>query len=205
MTPKVRQSIVQKALLAQYALLAYNIAEAIVSLFFGSVSGSIALVSFGLDSVVESLSTLIVTWRLRKTGKVSAQKEEEYERRAFRLVGFAFIALAVYVAFESLRKLISGEVPDASIAGILIAVASIIFMPMLARYRHGIGHEIGSKSLVADSKQTMLCAYMSAALLLGMGLNLLLGWWWADPLAGLVISILAFGEGKNALEGKTCC
>ncbi|MCX6771540.1 MAG: cation transporter [Candidatus Micrarchaeota archaeon] len=205
MTPKVRHSSVKKALLAQYALLAYNLAEGILSVFFGSGAGSIALLSFGLDSFVETASTLIVTHRLRISGKVSEREEEEYEHRAFKWVGWAFILLAIYVAFESIRKLIAQEAPQASLAGILIAFASIAIMPRMAKYRHDIGHEIGSNSLVADSKQTMLCAYMSVALLFGIGLNLLFGWWWADPLAGLAIAALAFLEGKKALEGKTCC
>ncbi|HQT44657.1 MAG TPA: cation transporter [Candidatus Micrarchaeota archaeon] len=195
----------KKALFAQYVLLIYNILEAAVSLFFGSAANSIALVSFGLDSLVESASTIIVTHRLRAAGKVSEKKEEDYEHRAFRLVGYAFIALAIYVAVESVRKLVMHEIPQASIAGILIAVVSIVVMPIMAKYRHDIGHEISSNSLVADSKQTMLCAYMSVALLVGIGLNLLFGWWWADPLSGLVIAALAFIEGKKALEGKTCC
>ncbi|MFA6213761.1 MAG: cation transporter [Candidatus Micrarchaeia archaeon] len=205
MTPKSRHALVEKALRAQYALLAYNILEAAASLFFGAAAGSIALVSFGLDSAAESASTIIVTHRLRMAGRVSGQKEEEYERRALRLVGFAFIALAAYVALESARKLASQEIPEASAPGIIIALASIVIMPLFSRYRHGIGHEIGSSALVADSRQTMLCAYMSIALLLGIGLNFLFGWWWADPLAGLAIAALALREGKGALEGKTCC
>lgn len=205
MSPELRAKHVKKALRAQYALLVYNFAEGALSLFFGGAANSIALISFGLDSFVESASTIIVTHRLRKSGKVSEREEEEYETRAFRLVGYAFILLAIYVAFESARKLITQEAPEASLAGILIALASIVIMPLMAKYRHDIGHEIGSNSLVADSKQTMLCAYMSVALLVGIGLNYLLGWWWADPLAGLVIAALAFAEGKKALEGKTCC
>ncbi len=205
MAPKERKNLVKKALLAQYALLAYNLAEGTLSVFFGFGAGSIALLSFGLDSFVESASTLIVTHRLQKSGKVSEFEEEEHERRAFRMVGYAFILLAAYVAFESARKLITAEAPEASVAGILIAVASIAIMPAFAKYRHDLGHELNSNSLVADSKQTMLCAYMSVALLAGMGLNMLFGFWWADPLAGFAIAGLALMEGKKALEGKTCC
>ncbi|MEW6329273.1 MAG: cation diffusion facilitator family transporter [Candidatus Micrarchaeota archaeon] len=195
----------KKALVAQYALLAYNLAEAALSLFFGSIAGSIALVSFGLDSLVESASTIIVTWRLRKTGKVSSEEEERYERLALKLVGFSFLALSIYVIFESARKLLFRETPEASIPGMLIALASIIVMPYLAKYRHELGHKINSKALVADSRQTLLCVLMSVALLAGIGLNFLFGWWWADPLAGLFIAVLALREGKNALDGKTCC
>ncbi len=140
MTPKVRQNHVKKALLAQYALLAYNLAEGILSVFFGFGAGSIALIRFGLDSIVESASTIIVTHRLLKSGRVSEHEEEKYERRAFKLVGYAFILLAGYVAFESIRKLLTQEVPDVSLAGILIAIASIVMMPLLAKYWHDLGH-----------------------------------------------------------------
>jgi len=205
MSPKRKVALVGKALAAQYALLAYNIVEAALSLFFGGLANSIALVSFGLDSLVEFASALIVTHRLRVSGKVSAREEARHEKRAFRLVGYSFILLAVYVAFESARKLLLQEAPSPSFPGIFIAFASIFFMPLLSKYRHDIGHEIGSHSLVADSKQTMLCAYMSVALLAGTGLNLLLGWWWADPAAGIMIAALAFLEGRKALRGETCC
>ncbi|MFA5105347.1 MAG: cation transporter [Candidatus Micrarchaeia archaeon] len=205
MARESRARQVKKAIRAQYALLAYNLAEAAFSMFFGSAAGSIALLSFGLDSLVESASTIIVTHRLGISGRVSLKEENARERRAFMFVGYSFIALAIYVAFESARKLATHEVPEASMPGIIIAAASIMVMPAMSRYRHDIGHEIGSNSLVADSKQTMLCAYMSVALLLGIGLNLVFGWWWADPLAGLAIAALAFMEGKKALEGKTCC
>ncbi|MFH1448750.1 MAG: cation transporter [Candidatus Micrarchaeota archaeon] len=196
---------VNKALFAQYLLLGYNITEAAVSLFFGSVAGSIALISFGLDSAIESASTLIVTWRLKKTGTCSQEKEAVYEKRAFRWVGYSFMLLAVYVVFESGKKLVLNEAPEASVPGIAIALASILFMPRLAKYRHDLGHRINCNSLIADSKQTMLCVYMSIALLAGIGFNMLLGWWWADPLVGFVIAALAVNEGKRALEGKTCC
>lgn len=205
MAPKTKKENVGKALRAQYFLLTYNIAEGALSVFFGAAAGSIALVSFGLDSFVESLSTAIVTLRLRKSGLVSEEEEEEHEKRALKLVGYSFIILAAYVAFESLRKLALHEAPGASLPGILIALASIIFMSYFSKYRHDLGHAIGSHALVADSRQTQLCVYLSFVLLLGIGLNLLFGWWWADPLAGLIIAALAAWEGKKALDGKICC
>ncbi len=200
-----KKLLIGKALRAQYALLLYNIAEGILALVFGGLANSIALVSFGLDSFIESASTVIVTHRLRKNGKVSEEEEEKHEQRAFLLVGWCFILLAAYVAFESARKLLLGEAPDASLPGILIAIASIIAMPLLAKYRHDLGHAIGSHALVADSKQTLLCSYMSVAVLAGIGLNYVFGWWWADPAAGLVIAALALQEGRKALRGETCC
>lgn len=200
-----RRELVEKALHAQYALLAYNLAEAALSIFFGAAASSIALVSFGLDSLVESLSTITVALRLRKSGKVSAEEEERHEKNALRLVGYSFIVLGAYVLFEAARKLIAQEQPEASLPGIAIAAASVIFMTFFANYRHGLGHSIGSHSLVADSRQTQLCVYMSYSLLAGIGLNFLFGLWWADPLAGIAIACLALWEGKRALEGESCC
>ena len=205
MSPKAKSALVKKALFAQYALLAYNLVEGILSVFFGSAARSIALVSFGLDSFVESISTIIVTLRLRKSGKVSPQKEEAHERRALKLVGYSFILLSAYVMFESIRKLLYQEIPDASLPGIVIAFASIIFMSYLSKHRHDLGHKIGSHALVADSRQTQLCVYMSFALLGGIGLNFLVGWWWAAPLADIIIAALAYQEGRKALRGETCC
>ncbi len=203
--PHKKSELIQQAITAQYALLAYNLAEAAASLFFGAAAGSIALVSFGLDSLVESLSTIIVTLRLRKSGKVSCEEEERHEKRALKLVGYSFLLLAAYVFFESGRKLLVHEQPEASLPGILIALASILFMTFLSNFRHRLGHEIKSNALVADSRQTQLCVYMSYSLLVGIGLNFLFGWWWADPLAGIFIAALSALEGKKALDGKSCC
>jgi len=159
MSPKTKTKLVNKALAAQYTLLAYNAAEAVLSLYFGAVADSIALISFGLDSVVESLSTAIVTLRLRQPAK-PPHKEAEDEMRALRLVGYSFLVLSAYVALESARKLLLHEPPEPSLGGIIIAAASIGIMPAISKYRHDIGHRIGSHSLVADSRQTLLCAYM---------------------------------------------
>src|SRR3989344_754349 len=190
----------RKALLAEYALLSYNVLEALTSIFFGMAAGSIALIGFGLDSVVESLSTVILIGRLRKHGKVPAREEEEHERRALRLVGYGFYILAAYVAFESVRKLAFQEMPESSLPGLVIAFLSLAIMPFFYRYNHKIGHATGSRALIADSKQTLLCSYMSAALLVGIGSNYLFGFWWADPLAGLLIAYLAVKEGRRALS-----
>ena len=200
-----RTKEIQKALIAQYLLLAYNAIEAVLALFFGSVSNSIALLSFGFDSLVESASTIITTWRLRKNARVTQEAEQEYEAIAVKFIGYSFIAVAAYTAFESVRKLLMHEIPQPSIPGVFIALASLTVMPLFAKYRHKLGHEIKSNALVADSKQTVLCTYMSFALLAGVALNYVFGWWWADPLAGLVIAALALYEGTKALQGKTCC
>ena len=201
----VKKEFTKKALFAQHLLVVYNIIEGVLSLFFGSISNSIALVGFGLDSVVESLSTITVTLRLKKSGKVSKEEEHKHEKNALTIVGYSFFVLAIYTASESMRKLVLGERPEASLVGIAIATASIITMPVFAKYRHDIGHKIGSKSLIADSKQTMLCAYMSIALLTGIGLNYVFGWWWTDPIVGLLIAAAAVQEGVNSLKGEECC
>ncbi|MDE1797987.1 MAG: cation transporter [Candidatus Micrarchaeota archaeon] len=198
-------ALVSKALRAQYVLLAYNILEAGASIFFGAASGSIALLGFGLDSVAETMSTAIVTMRLRKEGKMPVWKERRMESQAFWLVGACFVLLGAYIAWESAGKLLNHDIPSFSLPGALIALASIVFMPYLSRYRHDLGHRLGSNALVADSRQTMLCVYSAVALLAGLGLNYLLGWWWADPAVGLIIAALALYEGKETLEGKVCC
>ena len=132
-------------------------------------------------------------------------KEEEHENKTLKLVGYSFFVIAVYVGIESVRKLLVYEQPDQTLPGIVIAIASVLVMPVFSKYRHDLGHELKMKSLVADSKQTLLCVYMSYALLIGIGLNYLFGWWWADPVAGLFIALLAAQEGINSLKGNECC
>ncbi len=198
-------ALVSKAVKAQYVLLAYNVLEAGYAIFFGLASGSIALLGFGLDSVAETMSTGIVTLRLRKEGQLPVWKERKMESRAFKLVGLCFVLFALYIAYESVGKLLSHEAPSASLPGVLIASASLIFKPSLSRYRHDLGHKLGSNALVADSRQTMLCVYSAMALLAGISLNHFLGWWWADPAVGLLIAALALYEAKETLEGKVCC
>lgn len=201
----MKKELVKNALRAQYFLIGYNILEALASLFFGGLAGSIALVGFGLESVVESASTIIVALRLRENGKISPHQERGSEMAAWKAVGYSFFLLAAYVGYESMKKLFFRQMPEASLPGVAIASISLVLMPTLAKHRHELGHQINSNSLVADSKQTMLCAYMSAALLAGIGLNYFFGFWWADPVVGLIIAAVALKEGKDALAGKTCC
>ncbi|OPX64562.1 MULTISPECIES: cation diffusion facilitator family transporter [unclassified Methanoregula] len=183
------------ALRLEYFTIAYNIAEAALSIFFGMLAGSIALVGFGLDSIVESLSAIILVWRLRRHGTVSREDEEKIERTAQRFVAVTFFVLGVYVLYESSEKLLGHEAVQPSAAGILIAIASIIIMPVLAWKKQSVGNAIGSKALVADSKETIACAFLSVALLLGLGANYLFGFWQADPIAGFVIVLFLFREG----------
>ncbi|MFC1900591.1 cation transporter [Chloroflexota bacterium] len=185
----------RKGLLLEYFNVAYNILEAIFSIVFGSLAGSIALVGFGLDSIVESLSSMILIWYLRQHGKISKEKEEKIEKRATRFVAVTFFILGAYVLFESIQKLVTTEVPDISLPGIIIAIASLIIMPLLAWQKQKTGKQINSMALVADSRETWACAYLSAALLLGLGLNYLFGFWQADPIVGIIIVVFLFREG----------
>lgn len=185
----------RKGLRLEYFTVGYNILEAVVSIVFGSIAGSIALIGFGLDSIVESLSGLVLIWRLRKHGKISKEAEERIEKRATRFVAITFFILALYVLFESIKKLVLVEIPEPSLPGIIIAMVSLIVMPLLTWQKYKTGKQINSSALVADSKETLACAFLSLALLLGLGANYLFGFWQADPIVGLIIVIYLFREG----------
>lgn len=190
----------KKALALEYFTIGYNALEAFFSIFFGIRAGSIALIGFGLDSVVESLSGFILIWRLRKHGVYSEDEEQESEKKAIKLVGATFFILGAYVLYESIEKLISASIPEPSFPGIIIAILSIIIMPLLAFKKRDLGIKIKSRALVADSKETLACAFLSVTLLLGLTMNYLFGFWQADPLVGLIVVIFLFREGKEAWE-----
>jgi divalent metal cation (Fe/Co/Zn/Cd) transporter len=189
----------QRAQLLAAASVSYNVIEAIIAITAGIVAGSVALVGFGLDSVVEVSSGLIILWQFRH------QLPESREKQALRLMAFSFFALAAYVAFESVRALVSGHDPDPSSVGIGLAAASLVIMPFLSWAQRRTGKALGSNAVVADSTQTLLCTYLSAVLLVGLVLNATLGWSWADPIAGLVIAAVAVKEGREAWRGEGCC
>lgn len=188
-----------RAQLLAGASVAYNIIEAIIAVTAGLVAGSVALVGFGLDSVVEVSSGLIILWQFRH------RMPESRERQALRLMAFSFFALAGYVSFESARALVTGHDPDSSAVGIGLAIASLVIMPFLSWAQRRTGRALGSNAVVADSTQTLLCTYLSAVLLAGLLLNATLGWSWADPVAGLVIAGVAVREGLEAWRGDGCC
>jgi len=190
----------KRALFFSYFTVGYNILEGMLSIFAGLLSGSIALIGFGLDSFVESFSGSVMIWRFRKSGKISEEEEEKVERRATRLIGYSFFILATYVLYESGRKLFLQEIPNPSLLGIIVAIASLIVMPILFYLKYQTGKEIGSKGLIADSKETLACVFLSIALLTGLGLNYLYGLWQADPVVGLVIVIFLFREGYGTLR-----
>ncbi|MFO6454137.1 MULTISPECIES: cation diffusion facilitator family transporter [unclassified Aeromicrobium] len=181
------------------ASVSYNVVEAVIAISAGLVAGSVALVGFGLDSVVEVSSGLIILWQFRHP------LPESRERRALRLMALSFFALAAYVTFESLRALATGHETDSSRVGIWLAVASLLIMPFLSWAQRRTGRSLGSNAVVADSTQTLLCTYLSAVLLAGLVLNATLGWLWADPVAGLVIAAVAVKEGRDAWRGEGCC
>ncbi|MFC1906554.1 cation diffusion facilitator family transporter [Chloroflexota bacterium] len=185
----------KKGLRLEYFTIAYNIFEAAASIIFGSIANSIALIGFGLDSIVESLSGLVLVWRLRQHGRIPEADEDRLERRATRLVAVTFFILGAYVSFQSVKNLISADIPDPSIPGIIIAGVSIVVMPWLTWQKYGTGKQIDSRALIADSKETLACAFLSVALLLGLGANQLFGFWQADPIVGLIIAVFLFREG----------
>ena len=179
-----------------YFTVAYNVLEAIVAISAGLVAGSVALVSFGGDSVVESLSALVIVWQFR------SPLPEHRERQAQRLIGVAFFALAAYITVDAVHTLMTGSDTETSPVGIAIAVASLIVMPFLALAKRQTGLRLGSTAVLADSKQTLLCTWLSGVLLVGLLLNSLLGWSWADPIAALVIAGFAAHEGLEAWQGE---
>jgi len=197
--PAERRRLGRRAQLLAGASVTYNVIEAVVAVSSGIVAGSVALVGFGLDSVVEVSSGLIILWQFRHP------LPESRERRALRLLAFSFFALAAYVGFESACSLITGADPDTSPVGIGLAIASLIVIPFLSWAQRRTGKALGSNAVVADSAQTLLCTYLSAVLLVGLVLNATLGWSWADPIAGLIIAAVAVREGVEAWRGEGCC
>lgn len=177
----------------------YNVIEAVIAITAGIAAGSVALVGFGLDSAVEVSSGLIILWQF------SHRIPESRERRALRLLAFSFFALAAYVGFESVRSLIAGADPDTSTVGIVLAAVSLVVMPFISYAQRRTGKALGSNAVYADGTQTLLCTYLSAVLLVGLVLNATLGWSWADPIAGLIIAVVAAREGLEAWRGDGCC
>ena len=183
----------------EYFTLGWNLTEAAVAVGAGAFAGSIALVGFGIDSLIESLSGGILLWRFQ------AADTDERERLAQKLVGISFFVLAAYVAFEATKTLLGHERPETSIVGIILSIGSLVVMPILARAKRRVAAILDSRALFADSRQTDICAYLSAILLVGLVLNALLGWWWADPVAALCMLPMIFREGLEAVQGRSCC
>jgi divalent metal cation (Fe/Co/Zn/Cd) transporter len=181
------------------ATIAYNVVEAVIALTEGTRVSSSALIGFGLDSAIEVSSAAAVAWQF------SAKEPETREKAALRFIAFSFFALAAYVAVDAVLSLLGMGEARPSPIGIGLAAASLLIMPVLSLAQRRAGRELGSLSAVADSKQTLLCTYVSAALLVGLTLNALFGWSWADPIAALAIAVIAAREGVNAWRGDPCC
>lgn len=187
----------QKGRILEYLTIGWNSFEAVAAIAAGLIAGSVALVGFGFDSIIEVSSGAIILWRL-----VSG---EHREKLALKLVGISLIALAAYVGFDAVKSLILTKEPEVSYIGIVIAALSLIVMPLLARAKRTVAAQLNSRAMMADSKQTDICAYLSAILLGGLLLNALFGFWWADPLAALIMLPIIIKEGLGALRGETCC
>jgi divalent metal cation (Fe/Co/Zn/Cd) transporter len=197
-----RTALVARGRRLEYFTIAWNGFEAAVALIAGLLAGSIALVGFGLDSVIETISAGILLWRLR--AEDDPLRRERIERTAHRLVGICFLLLATYVAAESLRALWTKAQPERSIPGILIALAAVVVMPMLGRAKRRVAAQMGSRALHADSRQADFCAYLSAILLAGLLLHAVLGWWWTDLVAALIMTPIIAREGVQGLRGEGC-
>lgn len=201
--PFARTTVLRRGLRLEYFTIGWNLLEAVVGLAAGLAAGSVALVGFALDSVVEASSGAVLAWRLR--AETRGANPEQVELRAVRLLAVAFFALALYVGSRAVLGFATGARPDESPPGILLALVSLVVMPVLARRKLSVARQLDSRSLGADSIQTMLCMYLSAILLAGLAANSLLGWWWADPAAALGIAGLAFREGRELWTTKDLC
>jgi divalent metal cation (Fe/Co/Zn/Cd) transporter len=196
----LHQPLVRRARVLAWAGLGWHAVEAGAFMVVGVVAGSVALVGFAADSLVEALAGLVVLWRLADARAASPAAE----RRAQQLIAASFALIAVYISVDAARSLIGGHEPDATWLGIALAAVTLVAMPLLARAKADVGRRLGSSATVSESRQTMLCAYLSAALLAGLLANAALGWWWADPLAGLVIAGVAAREAREAWRGEQC-
>ena len=200
-----RRAQLVRAVRLEYLTVGWNLVEGAIAITAALAAGSVALLGFGIDSFVESVSGSVLVWRLRSeaAGGRDAETLERVDRHAERLVGFSFLALAAYVVFDALTTLLSQERPDASPVGMALAAISIGVMLWLASAKRRMAANLGSRALAADAEQTQACWYLSIVVLAGIGLNALLGWWWADPVAALGVSVLLVREGREALIGET--
>jgi divalent metal cation (Fe/Co/Zn/Cd) transporter len=196
-----RSRLVARAKLLAWLGVGWHGIEAAIAVGAGLFAGSIALVGFGVDSLIESIAGLVLLWRFAAS-RVGSQKAET---RAQKVIGASFYLLAVYVGVEAMLTLLAGDRPDPSWVGVGLAAVTLITMPPLAIAKGRIGDQLGSSATKSEGRQNMLCAYLSAALLVGLGANALLGWWWADPLAALLIAGVAAKEGSASWRGETCC
>ncbi len=204
MEPAIRrQEIALRGKRLEYFTVAWNSLEGLVALVAGALANSISLVGFGIDSFIEVTSGAAMLWRMSVDSDV--QRRERNEKLSLRIVGVCFVALAAYILYESISDLAGRRVPQDSLPGIILAGVSLIVMPLLSRAKKKVGHELGSRAMKADAKQTDFCVYLSAILLTGLVLNATLGWWWADPICALGMTPFIAKEGWEALQGEAHC
>ena len=201
LSPERQGQLVHRARLLAGLGIGWHVAEAAIAIAAGLAATSIALIGFGADSLIESVAGLIVVWRFAENRRDS----EAAERRAQRLIGASFGVIGIYVAVEAVHSLLVGTHPEASWVGIGLAAVTLATMPLLASAKARVGEELHSSATVSEGRQNLLCAYLSAGLLVGLGVNALLGWWWADPITALAIAGVALYEGREAWRGKACC
>ncbi|MGH9040270.1 MAG: cation transporter [Acidimicrobiia bacterium] len=205
--PGGRPAALARARILNRLTLTWNIIEGIVALSAGIAAGSVSLIGFGMDSTIEVSASLVLAWRLYQERRAGCMAE--YDRRAVRLIAAAFTALALYVWIQAISDLVTGSRPDASVPGLAMAVLSFLVMPWLARAKRALAPALGSRAVAADADQTNLCAMLSGVLVVGVGLNALFGWWWADPVAALIIGVLAAAAARKAWSAEsladTCC
>ena len=197
-----RAALIKRGILLEYFTIGWNLLEGAIAVGAGIIAGSPSLVGFGFDSFIESTSGAALLWRLRIDNEETRERREQI---ALRLVGASFMLLAAYIAYDSITTLMWRESPETSFIGIALLIISLIMMPILARNKRHVAKQIKSRALEADSKQTDLCVYLSAISLGGLALNALFGWWWADPVAALLMIPIIVNEGIEGLRGETCC
>ncbi|HVF28730.1 MAG TPA: cation transporter [Pyrinomonadaceae bacterium] len=198
-----RPQLIKQGRYLEYFTIVYNSLEGLIAVVAGLIAGSIALVGFGFDSLIEVTSGAVLLWRLN--ADIDEARRERVEAISLRIVGVCFVVLAIYVSYDSIKSLIRREAPEESLIGIGLAAVSLVVMPLLVRAKRKVARGIKSNALMADSKQTELCTYLSAILLGGLLLNALMGWWWADPVAAIIMVPIITKEGIEALRGETCC
>ncbi len=197
-----RTAISRRGRNLEYFTIAWNSVEGLIAIVAGAGAGSISLVGFGIDSVIEVTSGATLLWRMARDANV--EERERNERYALRIVGLCFIALSAFIAYEAAADLVRGRAPEHSIPGMVVACLSLVIMPVLSRAKRKVGAELGSPAMQADAKQADFCAFLSAILLVGLALNLLFGLWWADPVAALIMVPIIANKGLGALQGKAC-
>jgi divalent metal cation (Fe/Co/Zn/Cd) transporter len=198
-----RRTITARGKQLEYFTIGWNSLEGLVAVVSGAIAGSVALVGFGIDSFIEVTSGATLLWMM--SVDADERSRDRNERLSLRIVSACFVALAVYVAYEAILDLTGGKAPERSIPGIVLACVSLVVMPILSRAKKRVGSQLGSAAMRADAKQTDFCVYLSGILLGGLLLNAVLGWWWADPVAGLIMTPIIASEGIEGIKAKTCC